>query len=203
MAGQSRAADWPPAGVERLFAVLHLGDRDREIAPPDHVYGGNWAARRDALTAIGGFDPAFGVSPDTRLGGEEIVAAETIHRHALGATRWIPRAAVGHIVGESRMDERQVVIRSLLGGVERAVRDPADPRRRLSRAREGAQALATACQLSGNLELEDAVDRLSAWPAGLLQQTLAADLLGEVAGCVADGGPPRAPGGRPQPARST
>lgn len=185
----SRRPDWPPAGVERLFAVLDLGDRDRAIAPPDHVYGGNWAARRSALEAIGGFDPAFGVSPDTRLGGEEIAAAEAIHARGLGEMRWVPRAAVGHIVGEARMDERTVVIRSLLGGVERAVRaGTADPERLLARAREGAQALASACQLTGSLALEEAADRLTSWPAGLLQQTLAADLLGEVAGCAAVAG---------------
>ncbi len=182
----SRPPGWPQAGVERLFGVLDLGDRERDIAPPEHVFGGNWAVRRSLLQEAGGFDPQFGVSPDTRLGGEEIAAAEALHRLGLGVTRWIPRAAVGHLVGEERMAESAIVRRSLLGGIERARRLAAtDPHRLREAAQRGAHVLLAPFPLGGELELEEAVDRLARWPADLLNRTLAADLLGEVAGCVA------------------
>jgi hypothetical protein len=181
----SRPSGWPSPGVERLFAVLDLGDRECDIAPPEHVFGCNWAARRSALHSIGGFDPAFGFSSDTRLGGEEIAAANEFHRRGLGVTRWIPRAAIGHIISEARVDEPALVRRSLLGGVERAVRaGSTDSPRLIETITRDAQMLLSAFPLSGQLELEQAVDSLADWPADLLQRTLAADLLGEVAGCM-------------------
>ncbi len=70
-----RPDGWPGRDLEALLSVLDLGDAERALAPPDVVYGANWAVRRSALTAVGGFDPAFGPGPGVAINGDEVSVA--------------------------------------------------------------------------------------------------------------------------------
>lgn len=113
-----RPAGWPPAGMESFFSVLSLGDCDQSFPGRAEVYGANWAIRRDALTAAGGFDVRFGAGKGGALGGEEFLAATRVQRLGLGAGRYVAAAAVGHRIEPERIDESYILQRAFRNGVE-------------------------------------------------------------------------------------
>ena len=179
---------WLAPRLERFFSVLDRGDADETLVPPAVVYGANWAVRRTALLAAGGFDPSFGFGPDVAIGGEETGVAWRLHRGALGTTRFVAAAAVGHRIDAGRLSDAFLLRRSLTVGVERtrhvAALDGVDRDRLLRDAQHSASRLLALVALSGELRLEQALDAISA--AGLDQQhaVSAADHLGELAGCI-------------------
>jgi hypothetical protein len=128
-AGGPIAALWPAGatrpepGLERLFSVLDGGDKSRTVTPPDFVYGANWAVRREALQAAGGFDPRFGLNDTQRINADETTVAWRLHLNGIGQTRFVPEAAVGHRIDPGRITDRWMLERSWLVGVERARQD--------------------------------------------------------------------------------
>ncbi len=116
-------AERPPKGLERLFSVLEGGDKTRRVTPPDFVYGANWAARRTAVTTVGGFDPTFGLGPTQRINADETTVAWRLHKNGIGHTRFVPEAAVGHRIDPGRLNWTWMFERSWLVGVERARQD--------------------------------------------------------------------------------
>jgi glycosyltransferase involved in cell wall biosynthesis len=194
LAGGPICALWPGSeaapdrGLERLYGVCDHGDVARDLQPPDLVFGGNLAVARRALRAAGGFDPTFGVGPDSRLGGEEVALALRLHRERVGGTRWVPGAAVGHLIPAERMNEEYMLGRSLLGGIERprraAALERAGREQIVGEAAKAAAALHRALPLTGMLEVEEALAAIGRAPAPLVARTLMADLLGEIVGCV-------------------
>jgi glycosyltransferase involved in cell wall biosynthesis len=182
--------DAPPArGLERLYGVCDHGDSERDLALPDLVFGGNLAIARRALRAAGGFDPEFGVSPTSRLGGEEVAVAWRLQRGAIGTTRWVPGAAVGHVIPAERITDDYMLGRSLLGGIERPRRavaiEGAGRDQVIETAGRAAAALHRALPLAGDLDVEAALAAIGQAPVPMVTRTLMADLLGEIAGCVA------------------
>ncbi|QEC46876.1 glycosyltransferase [Baekduia soli] len=183
-----RPADWPAPGLEPLLSVLDLGDADRTLVPPDVVYGANWGVRRSALDAAGGFDPAFGVGPDVRIGGDEVSVAWRLHRAGLGATRYVAAAAVGHRIDPARISEPFLTHRAMACGIERArhaaALDGIDRGRLMGTASAAAGRLLRLIALSGDLRLEQAFDVVAASTLDPRLRIVAADALGELSGSV-------------------
>jgi GT2 family glycosyltransferase len=183
-----RDPDFPAPGLEPLFSVLDRGDADRTLVAPDVVYGANWGVRREALDAVGGFDPAFGPGPDARTNGDEVSVAWRLHRAGLGETRYVAAAAVGHRVPVARVSERFLVHRALGCGLERprhaVALDGVDRAKLTHDAGAAASKLLAVVPLAGDLALEEAVDAIERAPVEQRLRVLAADALGEIAACV-------------------
>jgi glycosyltransferase involved in cell wall biosynthesis len=113
-----RPAGWPPLGMESFFSVLDLGDADQDFPGRAEVYGANWAIRRDALAAAGGFDVRLGAGEGGSLGGEEFMVATLVHARGLGTGRYVAGAAVGHRIEPERIDESYMLLRAFRNGVE-------------------------------------------------------------------------------------
>ncbi len=113
-----RPAGWPPTGMESFFSVLSLGDADQDFPGRAEVYGANWAIRRAAFDAVGGFDAGFGTGEGGALGGDEFMAATNVHRLGLGVGRYLAAAAVGHRIEHHRIDESYIVLRAFHNGLE-------------------------------------------------------------------------------------
>lgn len=183
-----RAVGWPGRDLEALLSVLDLGDAERTLAPPDVVYGANWAVRREALLAAGGFDPAFGPGPGVAINGDEVSVAWRLHRAGLGTTAYAPGAAVGHRIGPERVSDRFLQHRALCVGVERprhavALGDAPHDRLVADAGRAAARLLATV-PLTGALSVEAALDSVAATGLPLPAKVEAAMALGELAACV-------------------
>jgi glycosyltransferase involved in cell wall biosynthesis len=113
-----RPPGWPPPGMESFFSVLSLGDADQDFPGRAEVYGANWAIRRAAFDAVGGFDAGFGTGEGGALGGDEFMAATNVHRLGLGVGRYLAAAAVGHRIEHHRIDESYIVLRAFHNGLE-------------------------------------------------------------------------------------
>jgi GT2 family glycosyltransferase len=117
----SRKPGWPGRDLEWMLSVLDLGDANRDLIPPDVLFGANWGIKRNALRAVGGFDPALGwnhAHAKTMIAGEEVMVAERLHQARLGRTRYIPAAATGHRIALHRLEPAWIAARSLSVGVE-------------------------------------------------------------------------------------
>jgi GT2 family glycosyltransferase/glycosyltransferase involved in cell wall biosynthesis len=186
---ESRPPEWPGRELEPLLSVLDLGDVERTLVAPGVVYGANWAVRREALAAVGGFDPEFGPGPEARINGDEVSVAWRLHARGLGGTLYVPGAAVGHRVAPDRVNEQFLLHRALCVGVER-------PRHAQALGRGGrdelmAMAQAAAGQLlsgqpmEGDLTIAAALERVSAAPGRRDHKVQTAIALGELAATVA------------------
>jgi glycosyltransferase involved in cell wall biosynthesis len=113
-----RPAGWPPMGMESFFSVLSLGDADQDFPGRAEVYGANWAIRRDALAAAGGFDVRLGAGEGGALGGEEFMVATLVHARGAGVGRYVAAAAVGHRIEPDRIDESYMLLRAFRNGAE-------------------------------------------------------------------------------------
>ncbi len=183
-----RPAGWPGRDLEALLSVLDLGDGERTLVAPDVVYGANWAVRREALLAAGGFDPAFGPAPGVAINGDEVSVAWRLHRAGLGATVYAPGAVVGHRIPAARVEDDFLLRRALCVGVERprhAVALGDAPRERLvSDAGRAAQRLLATLPLTGSFSVGAALDAIAAAGLPLSTAVQAAIALGELAACV-------------------
>jgi glycosyltransferase involved in cell wall biosynthesis len=126
-----RPAGWPPTGMESFFSVLGLGDHDQDFPGRAEVYGANWAIRREAFDAAGGFDAGFGTGEGGALGGDEFMTATNVHRLGLGVGRYVAAAGVGHRIEPRRIDESYIILRAFHNGLEtvgyeRAGQNPID-----------------------------------------------------------------------------
>lgn len=184
-----RAPGWPGRPLEPLLGVLDLGDLERRLRPPDVVYGGNWAIRRDALIAVGRFDPAFGLSPEARVGGDEVSVAWRLYERGFGDALYVPGAAVGHRIAVSHVDDRFMIDRALLVGIERPRHahaiGQAPPDRLLADARSAAVQLISSTPMSGELTVAAALDRVTQAPIDLARRVATAMSLGELTAAVA------------------
>jgi glycosyltransferase involved in cell wall biosynthesis len=190
---EERDAAWPPPRLEPFYGVLDHGDADATLVAPKVVYGGNWGVRRAVLTAAGGFDPALGVGPTTRLGGEEVSVAWQVQRGGLGRMRYVAVGAVGHLIPAARLNDAYLVKRALTVGLERPRYLDRPARDELLRlAGDAAAKLMHAVALAGPLTVEEAVDALAAAPVQTRRKTEAADALGELVACLVLAGEPGA-----------
>jgi hypothetical protein len=178
----AREAGWPPEGLEGSLSVLDAGDVVRALNPPEITYGANWAIRRDALEAAGGFDAHLGYSPEVKIGGEEVAIAWRLYLRRIGATLYVPGAAVGHRIGEDRIRDSYIVERFFKVGIEhahlRAEREGMGQGRLMSEADGAASSLLGLLPLSGEVSLEDALTRIQAASLSLRDRVTAAEALG-------------------------
>src|SRR5215213_8107411 len=99
-------ADPPPwfsDGIAHVLTLLDRGPsvRDLDLAP-DAVYGANIAFRVEPLRQAGGFDPALGHSGARTFFAEEVEAQRALLRLGF-RVRYVPDAAVWHVIGAERL----------------------------------------------------------------------------------------------------
>jgi GT2 family glycosyltransferase/glycosyltransferase involved in cell wall biosynthesis len=185
-----RVSNWPGRDLEAYLSILDLGDAENVVRAPRHfVYGANWAVRRDALAAVGGFDPAFGPGPDARINGDETSVALRIAEQGRGLSLYTPGAAVGHRIHPDRISDRFLLQRAMCSGVEQ-------PRQRHALGQMGpdellAEAEAAACHLhdagsiQGDVSVAGALEQISMTRAPLSVQVRSASALGKLAASAA------------------
>ena len=116
----------PPAWVSPpllpALTLLDLGDEPRDLDPSmTTVYGANISFRVSALRRIGGFDPAFGHSGARVFFSEEDEAQRALAR--LGyCVRYVPDAAVEHVIPKSRLTRGSFIRRRFAYGRTLGVR---------------------------------------------------------------------------------
>lgn len=119
-------ADGPPAWISEailpVLTLLDLGPGPRDLDPfVTTVYGANVSFRVSALRQIGGFDPAFGHSGTRIFFSEEDEAQRALAR--LGyVIRYVPDAAVEHVIPRSRLTRASFVRRRFAYGTTMGVR---------------------------------------------------------------------------------
>ncbi len=93
---------WLPARPEGALTVLDLGPEDRALQPGEHGYGANFALRRDAALALGGFDEGLGRKGASLLSNEETAIQDRL-RAAGHTARYAVRARVLHRIRPERL----------------------------------------------------------------------------------------------------
>jgi glycosyltransferase involved in cell wall biosynthesis/GT2 family glycosyltransferase len=183
-----REPGWPAPGLEGALSVLDAGDMTRALTPPEIVYGANWAIRKEALMAVGGFDGHLGYAPDVKIGSEEVAVAWRLHLRGLGATLYLPGAAVGHRISPDRLNDDFLVHRMFGVGIEHAhlrlEREGRGHQRLLSEAEGAAAQLLATVALSGDMELEEALARVKGSDVPVADRTRAAEALGLLSASV-------------------
>ena len=124
---------WFSDGIAHVLTLLDRGDAVRDLDPEvEAVYGANVSFRAGPLRRVGGFDPRLGHATGRVYFGEEDEAQRALAR--LGyRTRYVPDAAVWHVIGPDRLTRRSFLRRRFgfgraLGG--RGGRRPAVAARR-------------------------------------------------------------------------
>jgi GT2 family glycosyltransferase/glycosyltransferase involved in cell wall biosynthesis len=183
-----REPAWPSPGLEGALSVLDAGELTRVLTPPEIVYGANWAIRKEALMAVGGFDGHLGYAPDVKIGSEEVAVAWRLHLRGLGGTVYIPGAAVGHRISADRLNDDFLVSRMFAVGIEhahlRVEREGRGHQRLISEAGTAAADLLGILPLAGEMELEEALDRVKRSDLPVTQRTRAAEALGLLSASV-------------------
>jgi glycosyltransferase involved in cell wall biosynthesis len=119
------AAPPPPWYSDAIGHVLTLLDRGGEVRDLDPdveaVYGANISFRVEPLRRAGGFDPALGHSGSRIFFGEEDEAQRALGR--LGQrVRYVPDAAVEHVIPAERLTRRSFLERRFAFGVALGIR---------------------------------------------------------------------------------
>lgn len=192
----SRKPGWPGRDLEWMLSVLDHGDANRDLIPPDVLFGANWGIKRSALRAVGGFDPALGwnhAHAKTMIAGEEVRVAELLHQAGLGRTRYIAAAATGHRIAPHRLDPAWIATRSLSIGVELVchpvLRGEASREEMVGWAERAAHLLfpnlahAGVC-LTGACDVDRLLAAITSTAFPLPQQSVMATWLGELAAAV-------------------
>jgi glycosyltransferase involved in cell wall biosynthesis len=89
---------WPR--VANAFAVIDLSATTMPLTLKQVPFGANMAVRTDQLRAHP-YDPALGLRPGSRMGGEETAVIRAILGKG-GTGWWLPAARVRHYVGPER-----------------------------------------------------------------------------------------------------
>lgn len=113
---------WLSPPLLPALTVLDLGSRARDLDPDDTtVYGANISFRVAPLRGVGGFDPSFGHSGSRVWFAEEDEAQRALAR-AGHRIRYVPDAAVWHVIGPERLTRRSFVRRRFAYGATLGVR---------------------------------------------------------------------------------
>jgi GT2 family glycosyltransferase len=149
---------WVSAPILPALTLLDLGEEPRDLDPAvTTVFGANISFRVSALRRVGGFDPAFGHSGARVFFSEEDEAQRALAR--LGyRVRYVPDAAVEHVIPAERLTRRSFIRRRFAYGATLGVRRarplPLAARQMLS---SSAGALAAAASGRGALLMERTV----------------------------------------------
>jgi glycosyltransferase involved in cell wall biosynthesis len=121
---------WPASGppgwisppILPALTLLDLGPEVRDLDPGvTTVYGANISFRVAALRRIGGFDPAFGHSGRRLFFSEEDEAQRALARLGF-AVRYVPDAAVEHVIPPGRLTRASFLRRRFAYGMTLGVR---------------------------------------------------------------------------------
>ena len=147
---------WVSPPIHPALTLLDLGADPRDLDPTvTTVYGANISFRVSALRRIGGFDPAFGHSGTRLFFSEEDEAQRALAR--LGyVVRYVPDAAVDHVIPPERLTRSSFLRRRFAYGMTLGVRR-ARPRRLAGRQALSSGAGAVAALGRGQLFMERAV----------------------------------------------
>jgi glycosyltransferase involved in cell wall biosynthesis len=118
--------DGPPSWMSDpllpALTLLDLGPEARDLDPAvTTVYGANISFRVSALRRIGGFDPAFGHSGSRIFFSEEDEAQRALARLNY-RVRYVPDAAVEHVIPRARLTRASFVRRRFAYGKTLGVR---------------------------------------------------------------------------------
>jgi len=113
---------WVSPPILPALTLLDYGDRPRDLDPAvSNVYGANISFRVAPLRQAGGFDPGFGHSGKRVFFSEEDEAQRALAR--LGyRTRYVPDAAVWHVIPEERLSRGSFIKRRFQYGRSLGVR---------------------------------------------------------------------------------
>ena len=152
---------WYSDAIKHVLTLLDRGAEVRDLDPDEEaVYGANISFRVEPLRELGGFDPGLGHSGKRVFFGEEDAVQRELHRRG-HRIRYVPDAAVVHVIPFDRLTRRSFLRRRFkfgvalgmrggrargeaLGGSVRALAGTAvatDPRRRMDRAVRAAENL--------------------------------------------------------------
>jgi GT2 family glycosyltransferase len=107
---------WFSEGIAHVLTLLDRGDSPRDLDPAvEAVYGANVSFRAGPLRRAGGFDPGLGHATGRVYFGEEDEAQRALAR--LGyRTRYVPDAAVWHLIPPGRLTRRSFLERRFAFG---------------------------------------------------------------------------------------
>jgi GT2 family glycosyltransferase len=102
---------WFSDGIAHVLTLLDRGSEVRDLDPDvEAVYGVNISFRAGPLRRAGGFDPGFGHAGRRVFFGEEDQAQRALV--CLGyRVRYLPDAAVQHVIGPARLTRRSFLER--------------------------------------------------------------------------------------------
>jgi succinoglycan biosynthesis protein ExoM len=108
---------WFSDGIAHTLTLLDRGPHVRDLdLEPEAVYGANISFRVAPLRQAGGFDPALGHAGGRTFFAEEDEAQRALKR--LGyRTRYVPDAAVRHVIGAERLTRSTFLRRRYAFGV--------------------------------------------------------------------------------------
>src|SRR3954451_4507794 len=102
---------WFSDGIAHTLTLLDRGAEVRDLDPTEEaVYGANISFRVEPLRATGGFDPALGHSGARVFFAEEDEAQRALAR-AGKRVRYVPDAAVWHVIGAERLTHASFIRR--------------------------------------------------------------------------------------------
>jgi glycosyltransferase involved in cell wall biosynthesis len=129
---------WYSDDIRHVLTLLDRGPEVRDLDPDvEAVYGANISFRVEPLLRVGGFDPALGHSGRRVFFGEEDAAQRALVR--LGhRVRYVPDAAVVHVIPPQRLTRRSFIDRRFAYGVALGMRRGRPPGLAVRRAVAGA-----------------------------------------------------------------
>ena len=113
---------WYSDAIKHVLTLLDRGPEARDLDPNEEaVYGANISFRVQPLRELGGFDPALGHSGSRVFFGEEDAVQRELHRRG-HRIRYVPDAAVLHVIPPERLTRRSFVERRFQFGVALGMR---------------------------------------------------------------------------------
>jgi succinoglycan biosynthesis protein ExoM len=169
---------WFSGGIAHALTLLDRGPAVRDLDPAvEAVYGANISFRVEPLREVGGFDPALGHSGGRVFFSEEDEAQRALVR--LGyRVRYVPGAAVIHVIPAERLTRGSFIRRRFAFGVALGMRGGRGPGLAARQALvSGGGAVAAAATGRQALAMERAVR--AAENAGVLAAPLVARRAGD------------------------
>ena len=113
---------WLSDGIAHTLTLLDRGTQVRDLDPDrEAVYGANISFRVEPLRSIGGFDPALGHAGARVFFAEEDEAQRALRRLGFGV-RYVPDAAVWHVIGPERLTRASFLRRRFAFGAALGLR---------------------------------------------------------------------------------
>src|SRR3954447_5409950 len=107
---------WFSNGIAHTLTLLDRGGEMRDLDPHDEaVYGANISFRVAPLRDLGGFDPALGHSGARVFFAEEDEVQRALVRRGM-RVRYVPDAAVRHVIPAERLKRRSFIRRRFAFG---------------------------------------------------------------------------------------